>query len=363
MAWVRYDDQLNFNAKVTAALLEDPGVMSLHLMGNTWTSAQKKSPGYIPATQVGALVFDRSCGDKWADILVRNNLWHVRGQECDRCREAYSSAPTAPGFVVHDLEDYKPPARERQTAGTPAELSAKRREAGRRGGLASASKQAARANADSKTASAQANQAKSKQDPPTSEGGSEPDLSIDGDGALLPIESIVNRDEVGHSEQTDKQTARANAANGASKASNTSSNSVSPVPVPEKNVASNEATASPAGAYESRRKSEGEVSPRDISAIVGAYMDGAKNGKQPRPAEKLRARVGKEARALLAEGNSVDELKEAAHDMGHAGWLDLAVQIQRTAAAKKPRDSPHGPHRNPENQDEFDEWNAGRAPR
>lgn len=183
MAWVRYDDQLSLNAKITAALLEDPGVMSLHLMANTWTSTQKKTPGYIPAHQPGALIFDRTLGAKWADILVRNNLWHERGKECDRCAEAYADAPTAAGYVVHDFGDYRPPASERQTPGTPADLSEKRAAAGRAGGKATAKR----------------------------------------------------REQV-------QQNARANQANLPSKDGNLPGNDPSPVPVPEPVVASNEAT-------------------------------------------------------------------------------------------------------------------------
>jgi|GEM_PF-3165476 len=182
MAWVRYDDQMPMNGKVTAALVEDPGVMSLHVMANTWTSSQKH-PGYIPIHQPGALIFDRALGAKWADILVRNNLWHERGKECERCAVAYAAAPTDGGYVVHDFDDYRPPTSARQAPGTPADLSAKRAAAGRAGGKASAKRREQR-----------------------------------------------------------QQTPEANQANDPSKNGKRSSNRPSPVPVPEPVVASNEAT-------------------------------------------------------------------------------------------------------------------------
>lgn len=68
-------------------------------------------------------------------------------------------------------------------------------------------------------------------------------------------------------------------------------------------------------------------------------MDGAKAAGLPAPAETLRSRVGKQARSLLADKKTDHEaLLIAARNMGAAGWNDLAVQVQRDAAAKKPKE-------------------------
>lgn len=81
--------------------------------------------------------------------------------------------------------------------------------------------------------------------------------------------------------------------------------------------------------------------PINAGDVIAAYMDGAKEAKLPAPAESLRSRVGKQARALLADKNTDhDALLVAARNMGAGGWQDLAVQMQRDAAAALPRDSP-----------------------
>ncbi len=48
--------------------------------------------------------------------------------------------PARAGPIIHNAKEYRAPARDRLTPGTAADLSEKRREAGRRGGLASAAK-------------------------------------------------------------------------------------------------------------------------------------------------------------------------------------------------------------------------------
>lgn len=85
-----------------------------------------------------------------------------------------------------------------------------------------------------------------------------------------------------------------------------------------------------AGADEPRRA----VNPGDV---VKSYVDGAKAGRQPRPAESLRKRVGKQAGSLLADKQiTADQVLTAAYNMGAGGWADLAVQLQRDAANGKP---------------------------
>lgn len=100
---------------------------------------------------------------------------------------------------------------------------------------------------------------------------------------------------------------------------------------------------------------------RGINAgdVVGAYVDGAKAGGHPRPSERLRKRVGKEATQLLAEkGQDPGMVFDAAFQMGRRGWHDLSVQIQRTSAERNGtrHGSITGPYRNPVDQDDYDDW-------
>jgi hypothetical protein len=117
MSWVRYDDGFDSHPKVTAVVAEDPGAVALHTLANTWSSRQKR-PGFVPSHQPGVLV-GKARGKRWAALLERHGLWDaVEG-----------------GWEFHDHADYRE-NRKRTTAGTPAELSAKRAEAGRKGGKA-----------------------------------------------------------------------------------------------------------------------------------------------------------------------------------------------------------------------------------
>lgn len=160
MAWVRYDDSFHEHPKVTAVIAEDAGAIGLHVLANTWTNGQKR-PGFVPAHQPGMLLCDKEQGRAWAALLVRHGLWHDDfGAKCDDCREEYAELPTdVPGYVIHNARDYRAPARDRTTPGTPADLSEKRRLAGRKGGQSSAARreqakqdaQASQANGVSKT--------------------------------------------------------------------------------------------------------------------------------------------------------------------------------------------------------------------
>jgi hypothetical protein len=66
-----------------------------------------------------------------------------------------------------------------------------------------------------------------------------------------------------------------------------------------------------------------------IGPIVGAYCEGATGASRVRPSESLRARCGKAAGQLLAEGVPVEIVTAAARAMGAAGWTDLALQVQK----------------------------------
>ena len=71
-----------------------------------------------------------------------------------------------------------------------------------------------------------------------------------------------------------------------------------------------------------------------VQAVVAAYVDGALDANQPRPAAPLVARVGKQARSLLTETDAA-LVVTAARNCGANAWTDLAVQLQRDALAHK----------------------------
>lgn len=68
--------------------------------------------------------------------------------------------------------------------------------------------------------------------------------------------------------------------------------------------------------------------------VVDAYVRGAASVGAPRPDGSLCARVGKQA-AAMARRTPLDVLLVAAEHAGAGGWHDLAVQVQRDAAAAR----------------------------
>lgn len=287
MSWVRYDDQFHMHVKVTAVIAEDAGAIALHVLGNTWSNTQKR-PGFIPAHQPGMLLCDKRKGTKWAALLVKHGLWHRRGEECAQCREEYAGLTEGvDGFVVHNAKEYRAPARDRSTPGTPSDLSEKRRQAGRAGGKVSAAKR----------------------------------------------------------EQA-KRDAQAKQANGVSKTSNLPPAGVSPVvkasnealtpdPVPGL-FASDEANPPPsAGAVAPHADGSGEIP--NAGTVVAAWIEGAEATTGERPANRLIAQVGRQARELLDEGKDPDRLVLAASGAGRKGFADLGrelLHMGRTTSTK-----------------------------
>ncbi len=90
-----------------------------------------------------------------------------------------------------------------------------------------------------------------------------------------------------------------------------------------------------ADAAKPRQRSQAEDPERAKHAgdVVAAYVDGATGTGQPSPAASLRARVGKQARELLADGFEIETLIKSAYRMGAGEWNDLAVQVRKDAAA------------------------------
>jgi hypothetical protein len=91
--------------------------------------------------------------------------------------------------------------------------------------------------------------------------------------------------------------------------------------------------------------------------VVAAFVSGAVNAGQPEPATSLRARVGKQARQMLAEGYDAETLINSARNMGAGEWNDLAVQVRKDAAAATGGTSKpggHQPYRNPDDPSVYD---------
>lgn len=82
------------------------------------------------------------------------------------------------------------------------------------------------------------------------------------------------------------------------------------------------------------RAASGTTGEPNVGDVVAAYVDGARSGGQPDPASSLRARVGKQARQLLAEGIEASTLIDSARSMGRGQWNDLAVQVRKDAAER-----------------------------
>ena len=225
MAWVRYDDQFHHNRKVTAVVAEDAGAIGLHTLANTWTNSQKQHKGFVPTHQPGILVCDKTQGREWAALLVKHGLWHEVASMCPDCKEEYEDLPAElAGFVFHNAEEYRAAGRDRTTPGTSADLSEKRRAAGRKGGLASAKKRDEDKQKQAKPATGQANEA-NEANAGGPERGQPSSKNQGGSGDVLVGHDFARPAEM-------QQTAEANQANSVSKDSNLLLAGVSPVPVP-----------------------------------------------------------------------------------------------------------------------------------
>lgn len=118
MSWVRYDDGFHEHDKVLPLRAECVEALALHVLANCWTSRSDR-PGFVPAHLPLLLVSDKDKAARWSTALTQAKLWRkVRG-----------------GWEFVNHEKYRASSK-RQTPGTPADLSNKRAEAGRKGGKA-----------------------------------------------------------------------------------------------------------------------------------------------------------------------------------------------------------------------------------
>lgn len=127
MAWARYDDELPMNHKIGSLLAQGvtgAAAIGVHLLANTW-SRHNGTAGMVPAAQPGLLVGDQKLGLKLAHMLEHAGMFDV----------------TDGGWMIHDFHEFSDPNDDgRSAAERKAEISAKRAESGRAGGLAKAGK-------------------------------------------------------------------------------------------------------------------------------------------------------------------------------------------------------------------------------
>lgn len=128
MSWARYDDELPMNRKVVALRahgLHGTAALGLHLLANTWcrhNGTGGRVPAHVPEVLVG------KDGAKLAGIL---------------CAVGMFDADSDDGWTIHDYAEFhdpKDPNPDRSAADRKKDLSVKRAEAGRRGGLVKAGK-------------------------------------------------------------------------------------------------------------------------------------------------------------------------------------------------------------------------------
>lgn len=119
MAWARISDDFHDHPKIADLTVDAEGLAALGLwtLALAWVRADRRRGGVIPIGM--AMRFAAGGGKQLASRLVQVGLWDE----------------TAGGYRFHDFEDVY----------TPEDLSSKRAEAGRRGGLASGKTRQAKA--------------------------------------------------------------------------------------------------------------------------------------------------------------------------------------------------------------------------
>lgn len=263
--YIKMSDSLPEHRKIVAAG-GDAGW--LHICALAYCS-RNRTDGFFPQDLVPRLS-DRRQPAKLASRLCDVELWHAPGHDCKKCPQ-----PPAGDYLIHDYLEHQ------RSAAKIAEISEKRAENGRRGGV--------------------------KSKPPPKQTGS--NLLPEG-FAGAQANTTPDTEEVLRTSQADPD--------------------VPPT----------------AGAKKPRRARHRE--PTNAGDVVAAYVEGAVAAGLPRPDESLRKRVGKQAGDILARGETpIDVLMTAARNSGAGGWNDLAVQVQRDAAAKNGSPSGHQTYRNP----------------
>jgi len=378
MAWVRYDDQFYGHPKVTAVALEDVGAIGLHVLANTWTNAQRQHQGYVPPHQPAALVYDREKAQRYAALLVKHGLWHEVGRlgECAECALEYAGLPFDEGWVFHNAREYRAAGSRGVSGGlshVSEELSAKRRAAGRKGGLRSAELRRNRTNSSKskqtvanssngdfasecpiRTGTSRTDSSKTKQTqanrtlldfasecpiPETAaEGASEtPSSAPEDDHGLRPAETSDPQTGTNRTKSSTRKQTQANR----SKASNLL------IPVPDiREVPSYEGTSTAQTASQSVRGTDDEP---NAGTIVREWIDHC----QQTPPKRVIGHVAKIVKGLLDEGIDPGHIRRGMAQWMAKGYGPTAIPsfvnaaMNATPAAPASAAGRHQPYRNP----------------
>ena len=302
MGWGRIDDGFDDHAKVIALLEHEDGAAAIGLwtLCFTWahrnTRKKGKTPGLVPASLPRRYIGPR--GRELAVLLVKVGLWEDRGDD---------------GWLFHDFDRYLPTEQTREARAEAGKRGAQARwgnRAGRDGKLPSSDGKpmAADSAGDGSGASEPAVSPDERQ--PPSANGNEPS----GD-SNLPSGLLFEDGKPMASDGSRTPARRA------------ISKEIAPTPAPT-------VPATP-DAPKPRRRSKPEDPERAKNAgdIVAAFIDGALASGQDEPATSIKARVGRDARQLLAQGKDAEALTASAYRMGMGEWNDLAVQVRKDGAA------------------------------
>jgi hypothetical protein len=123
MPWVRKEDTYPRHRKIRR--LND-AQYRMHDEAIHWC-AEHLTDGHVPADELDDVTVVKN-PRRHVPTLIQRGLWHAAGHDCPRCLQ-----PSDPkGWVIHDYLEYNPTRLEVQAE------RARKREAGRRGGRASA---------------------------------------------------------------------------------------------------------------------------------------------------------------------------------------------------------------------------------
>lgn len=294
MSWARIDDAFDDHPKVLALLDQEQGAAAIGLwtLCLTWAHRNTRKRGKVPGLLPLSLP-RRYLGPgarELAELLVTEKLWEDRGTE---------------GWLIHDFERYLPTEQTRDARSEAGKRGAQARwgnHAGRDGNLPSSDSNGMAADGTGDATGA-------NRDGATDDGSREPPI----DGKLPFTDSnLPSGLPVTDGKPMASDGSRAPAHRAISK-------EIAPTPEPD--------VPPTAGVIEQRTAHVGD--------IVAAFVDGATAAGLNAPPTNLRARVGKQARQLIAEKWDPDFLVESARRMGAGEFNDLAVQARKDDAAAK----------------------------
>lgn len=318
MPWARIDDGFDDHPKVLALLDHDDGAAALGLwvLCLTWAHRNTRKKGKIPG-RVPLSLPRRYLGVPGRDaakLLVDAGLWDVAED----------------GWDIHDFDQYLP----------TAETSSARSAAGKKGAASRWGRQGEAAAPDSNEPSSDGNLPSGAM---ASDGNG---MTADGSG-MAPAgtgAATAPPGSGGHSTDGKLPSSDSNELSGDGKrmasdgsrapARRAISKEIAPTPVPDPGPG----VPPTAGAAPARRRlppAEVAERQRHVGEVVAAFADGATDAGMRSPPAPLRARVGKQARALLGEDWPIDALIESARRMGAGEFNDLAVQVRKDEAAAK----------------------------